>query len=88
MASAVKQRRISVRVPPRLDQRLQRRTKLTGKSESAIVREAIEAHLAEPPDAGSAYALAVRLGLVGMAKGLPPDLSTNSKYMAGFGKDK
>jgi predicted DNA-binding protein len=85
MARPTKPHRISVRLSPSLNLRLRHRTKLTGKSESVIVREAIEAHLAEASHPASAYDLARSLGLVGTAKGLPPDLSTNPKYLRGFG---
>jgi len=33
----------------------------------------------------SAYDLAVKLGVIGAAKNLPPDLSSNKEYMSGFG---
>ena len=31
--------------------------------------------------------IAKRLGILGSAKGLPADLSTNPKHMEGFGRD-
>ena len=42
----------------------------------------------EVPDLGeeSFYDAASRLGFVGCITGTPPDLSTNKKYMEGFGK--
>jgi hypothetical protein len=52
------------------------------------VRQAIESHLAEAAKRESAYEMAERLGLVGCAEGLPPDLSTNRKYFEGFGRDR
>ena len=54
--------------------------------EDAIVREAMEAHLNASTSQESAYDLAVRLGWVGVAKGLPKDLSTNRAHMSGFGR--
>lgn len=33
----------------------------------------------------SAYELAIKLGVIGAAKNLPPDLSSNKEYMSGFG---
>ncbi|MEQ8846918.1 hypothetical protein [Botrimarina sp.] len=33
----------------------------------------------------SAYDLAVRLGVIGVVKNAPPDLSSNPKYLEGFG---
>jgi hypothetical protein len=35
----------------------------------------------------SCYDLAARLGLIGIAKDTPPDLSTNPRHMEGFGRD-
>ena len=43
---------------------------------------------AAPPGNGeesSCYDLAARLGLIGMVKNAPPDLSTNRQHMEGFG---
>lgn len=39
----------------------------------------------EQEDEQSAYNLAVKLGVIGAAKNLPPDLSSNKEYMSGFG---
>ncbi|MEC4893226.1 MAG: hypothetical protein SAL07_03200 [Oscillatoria sp. PMC 1051.18] len=33
----------------------------------------------------SAYDLALKLGVIGAAKNLPPDLSSNKEYLSGFG---
>ena len=64
---------------------LRRHAAATGASESQIVRDAIERHLAALAVADSAYELARRLGLAGCAKRLPRDLSVNGDYFAGFG---
>ena len=53
-----------------------------------VVREALEKHLAEEPKNLSAYDLAVQIGAIGCAKNLPADLSTNKKYMEGFGEKR
>jgi hypothetical protein len=53
-----------------------------------VVREALEKHLAEEPKNLSAYDLALQVGAIGCAKNLPPDLSTNKKYMEGFGEKR
>lgn len=42
---------------------------------------------AGPRPGESAYDVAKRLGLIGMSDDGPPDLSTNPKYMEGFGDD-
>ncbi len=36
----------------------------------------------------SAYAKAKRLGIVGIMKDAPPDLSTQKTYFAGFGRER
>jgi predicted DNA-binding protein len=83
-----KSKRITARVTPDTLLRLRRRSKLTGKSESEIVREAIEAHLTATSAPETAEAMFRRLGLADSAKGLPPDLSTNKEYFEGFGRDR
>ncbi len=80
--------RISVRVPDHLERRLRQRSKLKGVPESEVVREALDSYLNTPEKVQSAYEAAVALGVIGCAKGLPKDLSTNAKYMKGFGEDR
>ncbi len=80
--------RISVRVPDHLERRLRQRSKLKGVPESEVVREALDSYLNTPEKGQSAYEAAVALGVIGCAKGLPKDLSTNPKYMKGFGEDR
>jgi len=80
--------RISVRVPHHLGRRLRQRSKLKGVPESELVREALESYLPAPQKVRTAYDAAVALGVIGCAKGLPMDLSTNPKYRKGFGEDR
>jgi hypothetical protein len=67
-----------------------------GKPWSQVLSEALTAYSTAPvngSNAGSAsqaqhesfFAAASRLGLIGCVEGGPPDLSTNPKYMEGFG---
>ena len=79
--------RISVRIPEHLGQRLRRSSRLKGVPESELVREALDNYLAPPAKVRSALDAATELGVIGCAKGLPRDLSTNPKYMKGFGED-
>ena len=78
--------RLSVRINGKLRRKLADLSRASGRSESDLVREALERHLrdAEPPL--TCYELARRIGLIGSASGLPPDLSTNPRHMEGFGK--
>lgn len=78
--------RLSLRLPAELERRLRRTCKIRGVRESEFVREALESHLNSLGEAGNAYDAAIASGLIGIAKGLPSDLSTNRKYMQGFGE--
>jgi predicted transcriptional regulator len=83
--SKPKSKRISVRLSPQLSQRLKREA-VNGKAESEVVREALEDYFKRPAAVESCYDAFLRLGLIGAAKGLPRDLSTNRKYFKGFGE--
>jgi metal-responsive CopG/Arc/MetJ family transcriptional regulator len=79
--------RINVRVESRLKQQLEAVARAKGVSPSQVVRQAIEEHLRQQEPGESCYDLAKRLGILGSAKGLPTDLSTNPEHMEGFGRD-
>jgi predicted DNA-binding protein len=81
-------KRLSVRIEPRLQSSLRRRAALAQKSESVVVREALETYLAAVPDAASAYDLALQAGVIGCARPGPRDLSTNPKHFKGFGEKR
>ncbi len=76
--------RISVRIGRQLRQRIREEASRTRKRESDLVREALEKHLLHNRRE-SCYDIARRLKLIGCARGLPPDLSTNARYFEGFG---
>ena len=76
---------ISLKVPAGLHARLTAVAQHRGASRSAVVREAIEAYLAEAaePKPGS---VAERWGdTIGCLEG-PGDLSTNQAHLEGFGR--
>ena len=87
MASA----RITIRLPESLGQRLRHRSRIKGQPESELVREALETYLAQPTEARPAYELAEAAGLIGCIrrgpKSPPTDLSSNPRYLQGFGKN-
>ncbi|MBX3413008.1 MAG: antitoxin family protein [Pirellulales bacterium] len=62
-------------------------------SENQVVRVSLRTHaenVREAPPADSepsAYDVFLAAGLLGCVKDAPPDLSTNPKYMEGFGED-
>jgi metal-responsive CopG/Arc/MetJ family transcriptional regulator len=80
--------RITVRVPGTLGARLRDRSRAKGQSPSELVRVALENYLGAADDDRSAYELAEAAGLIGCARGLPKDLSTNPRHLEGFGKGK
>ena len=68
-----------------------------GRSPDAVLRAALDdyeqrhAMMNAPPQptdapAESVYEILEREGLIGCLDGLPPDLSTNPRYMEGFGQ--
>jgi predicted DNA-binding protein len=80
--------RITIRVPEELARQLRSRSASMGRSESEVVREALEAHLSRQPGRQSAYALAEEAGLIGCVERAPKDLSTNKDHFSGFGNHK
>lgn len=58
-----------------------------GVSDSFLVREALDAYLAEPAKGGRGRSAAdVAAHLIGKLDDTPRDLSSNPKYLAGYGK--
>lgn len=79
--SSTAMRVVSIKLPPSLDQWLSEIARARRTSRSAVVRAALEA--AAAPKGRSAAALAGDLmGCVDR----PRDLSTNPKYMRGYGR--
>jgi Arc/MetJ-type ribon-helix-helix transcriptional regulator len=76
---------ISIKLPASLSVRLERAVRKRGKSKSEIVRAALELFLNGESNKRPASALEAAGPYVGCAEG-PGDLSTNPKYMEGFGK--
>ncbi|MGI8982373.1 MAG: ribbon-helix-helix protein, CopG family [Pirellulaceae bacterium] len=77
--------RISIRIPKKLEQGVQKLVQSTGKSESEIVRAALEDYCRRHGREPSCYDLASSAGILGCGSG-PADLSSNPKFMEGFGK--
>jgi hypothetical protein len=78
--------RINVRVEGRLKQELETEAREKGVRPSDIVRQALEDHMRQRAPRLNCRDLAERLGILGSAKGLPADLSTNAEHMEGFGR--
>jgi metal-responsive CopG/Arc/MetJ family transcriptional regulator len=88
MSDNMSSQRITIRVSESLVKRLKKQAGMSGRSESALVREALESYLAKNPVPRSAYDLAKVAGLIGCVHGAPSDLSTNRKHMRGFGRGR
>jgi predicted DNA-binding protein len=73
---------ISLKLPLSLSIRLERVARERGQSKSEVVRAALERHL---EDERPMSALELAGDLVGCCEG-PTDLSTNPKYLEGYGK--
>ena len=79
--------RINVRVEGRVKLELEAEAARRGVRPSEIVRRALGEHLSRQATRLNCYELAQQLGIVGLAKGLPADLSTNPGHMEGFGSE-
>lgn len=76
---------VSIKLPLHLEARLAAAVARRQTTRSRLVREILESHLTgHEPAAESALAHAGNL--VGSVKGKPKDLSTNPKYLRGFGR--
>jgi predicted DNA-binding protein len=81
-------KRITIRISESLVRRLKKHASMKRRSESALVREALENYLGDAPTPSSAYEVARATGLIGCVSPGPSDLSTNRKYFEGFGKSR
>jgi hypothetical protein len=88
---------ISLKLPDRLLARLERASRMRGRTKASLVRECLEKQLPEqPPPADvpvlppgeSVYDKALPILKKAWARNrkLPRDLATNPKYMEGFGE--
>jgi predicted DNA-binding protein len=78
--------KISVRLDAETEQRLRQEARSAGRNESEVVRDALAAYFARRRQGKDALTLAQQARVVGCAKGLPPDLSTNKGHFEGFGR--
>lgn len=82
----MKDSRITLRLPAALRQRLKDVAHRKGTRESEFVRAAVERQLASEDTGPTAYDRLKATGLIGSVRGTKRDLSTNPKYMKGFGR--
>jgi hypothetical protein len=76
---------ISLKLKDSLLRKLERKAKERGQNKSEVVRAALERFLDGAGTVTPGSALAAALPWVGCAEG-PRDLSTNRKYLEGYGK--
>lgn len=87
MSDIMNDTRISIRLDNSLHDSLSNFATANNLSQAKVVRDALAAYLQQQPKQKTSYDLAMELGIIGCAKGLPADLSTNKKkYMEGFGE--
>jgi Arc/MetJ-type ribon-helix-helix transcriptional regulator len=79
--------RINVRLDPQLKKQLDQAARAEGKRSSEVVRTALKEYLDAKAPRPSCLDIARKLGILGSAKGLPSDLSTNKEHFEGFGLD-
>jgi hypothetical protein len=79
-----------IALSPEQKRLLARLAEQTGRRWDELLAEAIATIERDQPGARdeqeSVYEALVRLGVLGCVKDAPPDLSTNPKYMEGFGQ--
>ena len=75
---------LTIKMPAHLSRRLALAAKAQRVPKSALARAYIEAKLAEAPQPTNLYAKIAHLA--GSGGVLPKDLSTNPKYLKGFGE--
>lgn len=77
--------KVSVRIDEEQKKKLEAEARASGQRESDIVRAALEQYFAGRSRQESCLDVARRIGIIGHAKGLAPDLSTEKDHFAGFG---
>jgi metal-responsive CopG/Arc/MetJ family transcriptional regulator len=76
---------VSLKLPDDLHARLVRASKDRGAAKSDIIRDALEAYLANGNNGHKGSIAELAADLIGCFDG-PTDLATNPKYMRGFGR--
>ncbi len=77
---------VSFKLPDSLHKRLTKAAKERRVHQSEIMRTALETYLGQPNGRKRLTMRDLIGDLAGRLKGGPPDLSTNPKYMEGFGE--
>lgn len=81
-------KRLTVRLPEPLLEQLSELSQTSGTSQSQIVRDALKQFLAALSSGPSCYDLGLKAGWIGCFDSGLGDLSTNPRYMEGFGESQ
>ena len=84
--SDMKEQRITIRLDEQEHSILSSLSRKENKTESEIVRAALRKYFQETLAQQNSYELAQQLGIIGVTKELPSDLSSNKEYFEGFGE--
>lgn len=76
---------MSLKLPEALARRVSAAAEKTGTAKSTVVRDALEAYLADDRRTRAGSCLDLAEDLIGSVEG-PADLSTNREHLRGFGK--
>lgn len=66
--------------------KIRKQAQIKGKKEAELIHEALAREFGATPLPKTCYQLGMELGIIGCADGAPADLSTNLRYMEGFGE--
>jgi predicted DNA-binding protein len=77
---------VTVKLPPGLARRLRLAVARRATTQSAFIREALEARLESTSDATPGSFLDLAGDLAGSVRGGPSDLSWNKRHLKGFGR--
>jgi predicted DNA-binding protein len=77
---------ITCKIPEELNERLEAEASRRMLPKSALVREALNRSITKPREARKQTAFDAVKNLCGIIKDGPADMSTNPKYMDGFGR--
>jgi len=76
---------LSIKLPKILDEKLTTTAKKRKKTKAAVMLEALQEYLAKQEEENSLTAYDLAKEFIGCGEG-PSDLSTNKKYMEGYGQ--
>jgi Arc/MetJ-type ribon-helix-helix transcriptional regulator len=79
-------RTVTLKLPEGLATRLNAAVRRRSTTRSALIREALEAHLGSSAEAARGSCLELASDLIGSLGRLPRDLSSNRRHLKGYGR--